>query len=357
MDDKNNVAPRLGFAWDVGNRGKTVVRGGWGLFYDKLVLNATLFTAYDAADIRGVEIWYPPFGPDNIPPFETLLEDYGFGMPFDQVIPPGYELPRTSQATIGLSREITPDLALDIDFVHSKASQVGKQSDLNERTIPFDNTSRLFWPEHRGGLRVIESIGENQYDGLQVSLRKRFSNRVQYVVNYTLSRSIGNAWGFGSRATLAECRACIGDERDVGPLPNASAHRLVMSGVFLLPWDFQISALFQGESGRPLSAQSSQDLNGNGNLYDFVPGPNGEPAGRGNFRGDPTYIMDVRLVRFFRFGETRSLQLIFEAFNLFNRVNWGSNFTETAESPNFGKPTGELWTNQLQIQLGVRFNF
>jgi hypothetical protein len=187
-----------------------------------------------------------------------------------------------------------------------------------------------------------------------VSLRKRFSNRVQYVVNYTLSRLTGNAMGFGM---WPECRACIGDERDVGPLPNDTTHRLVLSGVFQLPWDFQVSALFQGESGRPINARSFVDLNGNGTYMDFVPGPNGEPAGRGNFRGDPTYLLDVRLVRFFHFGEGRSLQLMFESFNLFNRVNWGRNFTRYAESPNFGKPTGELWTNQLQIQLGVRLNF
>jgi hypothetical protein len=356
QDDKDNVAPRLGFAWDVGNRGETVFRGGWGLFYDKVIANASLFTAGDASELQGVLIFGPPFGPHNIPPFETLVEDFGFASSLDGTITPGYELPQSSQTTIGLSRQLTPTLALDLDYIHSEGIRINKWSDLNERTAPFDDTSRLFWPERTSRLRVAESIGENQYDGLLVSLRKRYSNGVQYVVNYTLSRLSGNATDFGDEA---ECRTCIGDERDVGPLPNDTTHRLVLSGIFLLPLDFQVSALFQAESGRPINALAVADLNGNGSFRgkDFASGPNGEPPGRGNFLGDPTYLLDLRFVKFFRFGGSKELQLMFEAFNVFNHVNWGRNFESTFESPNFGNPTGELWTNQRQIQLGVRFNF
>ena len=85
-------------------------------------------------------------------------------------------------------------------------------------------------------------------------------------------------------------------------------------------------------------------------------GPNGEPAGRGNFRGEPTHTIDMRLAKFFRFGD-RNLQVMFEAFNLFNRVNWGNKLNQIAESASFGQPTGELNIDQLQIQLGVRFTF
>ena len=275
-----------------------------------------------------------------------------FRVPQDFILVPGYELPRTSQATLGLSQQLTPTLALDVDYVHSESSQLRKGSGLNERTIPFDDTSRLFWPEIGGQLVIIESIGESEYNGLQLSARKRFANRTQFVANYTFSRLTGSEPGL-----VAECRECIGDERDVGPLRNDTTHRVVLSGIFQLPADFQVSALFQGESARPLSAITFQDANGNGEIRDFVSGPNGEPPGRGNFRGDPTYILDLRVAKFFRFGEAKNLQLMFEVFNLFNHVNWGRNFERVTESPNFGLPTGELWTNQLQVQLGVRFSF
>jgi hypothetical protein len=88
-----------------------------------------------------------------------------------------------------------------------------------------------------------------------------------------------------------------------------------------------------------------------------MPGPNGESPGRGNFRGDPTYTMDFRLSKFFRFSEERNIQVMFEAFNLFNRVNWGNNIENTYESANFGQPTGELKIDQFQVQLGLRFTF
>ncbi len=344
----------MGFAWDLGNQGQTVVRGGWGLFYDKIVLIASIFTMFDASDVRGVFVFDPPFGPDNIPPFDTLLNDFGFGSSLDTVITPDYKFPRTSQATIGLSRQMTPNLALDVDYIYSHATQVGKKSDWNEMTVPFEETSRLFWPDRKDQMDVLESIGENTYHGLQVSLRKRFSNRVQYVVNYTLGRLSGFARAFGD---LAECRACVGDERDVGPLPNDTTHRLVLSGIVQLPADFQVSALFQAENGRPISALTNEDINGNGRHRSFAAGPNGEAPGRGNFRGDPTYILDMRLVKFLRLGGARDLQLMVEAFNLFNQVNWGANQFDYIESPNFGEPTGELWTNQFQVQLGIRFSF
>ena len=85
-------------------------------------------------------------------------------------------------------------------------------------------------------------------------------------------------------------------------------------------------------------------------------GPNGEAPGRGNFRGEPTHTVDLRVAKFFRFGE-RNLQVMLEAFNLFNRVNWGNRVNEVFGSAGFGQPTGELNIDQLQIQLGVRFTF
>ncbi len=365
-DDKDNIAPRLGFAWDLGGDGKTVVRGGWGIFYDKIVYNATLFTDIDFVGVRGVALDgndFPggviPFGPGNIPTFDQLFTDFGFPLTFEPIVVPGYEFAKTSQFTIGVSRQLDPTLALDVDYIHSEGSDRGKVSDLNERTVPFQNSSRLFFPEFGGRLRVLESIGEDTYDGLQASLRKRFANNIQFVANYTLSEVSGNAESnFG---TEAECRACIGGDRDIGPYTNDATHRVVLSGIFQLPADFQVSALYQGESGRALSSYSSQDLNGNGRLsstapLDMTEGPNGEEPGRGNFRGDPTHTVDVRVAKFFRFGE-RNLQVMFEAFNLFDRVNWGNRLNQIFESASFGEPTGELNIDQLQIQLGVRFTF
>jgi len=361
-DDKNNVAPRLGFAWDIGNDGKTVVRGGYGLFFDKIVYNASLFTDADFLGVRGVEVENPTFGPNNLPPFDSLFAQFGFPLPQDPIIAPGthFQFARTQQVTFGISQQITPTLALDVDYVRADTKLRGKSYDLNERNIPGAQSSRLFFPQYAGRLRVAESLGEDRYNGLQVSLRKRFRDKATFTINYTLGKLEGTAqtgW-----ADEAECRACLGNDRDYGPLNNDTRNRLVLAGVFQLPADFQVSAFFQGESGRPYTAFSTLDKNGNGRRsatspIDFMPGANGEPAGRGNALGDGTYTMDIRVVKFFRLGGSKDLQVMFEGFNLFNRVNKGRNFEPTFESSNFGGWQGELWTDQFQAQLGIRFTF
>jgi hypothetical protein len=359
-DDKNNWAPRLGFAWDVGARGKTVVRGGYGLFYDKIVANTTLFTLIDYVGVRGVSIENPQFGPENVPSFDELFEIAGFPLPYEPIIPPGFQFPKTEQFTIGVSHQFTPSIAFDADYIHSHGDERGKRADLNERTVRGSNASRLFFPQRSGRLRVIEPRGVDDYDGLQLSLRKRFTNNIQYTVNYTYGNLRGSAEsGFGQEA---ECYNCVGDDRDTGNLGNDTAHAFTTGAIFGLPKDFQFSVLLLAESGRPLTAVSSGDLNGNGRTglqcgCDYTVGPNGEEPGRGNFRGASTVTFDIRLAKFFRFGGDKNLQLAFETFNLFNTVNEGRNFETTFESPNFGQWNQGLETNQLQIQLGVRFQF
>ncbi|MGH9323251.1 MAG: hypothetical protein ACRD3V_25635 [Vicinamibacteria bacterium] len=86
-------------------------------------------------------------------------------------------------------------------------------------------------------------------------------------------------------------------------------------------------------------------------------GPNGEPPGRRNFHGEPTITVDVRLTKLFRIAGAADFEVLFEAFNLLNRVNRGLNFTEAYESPNFGLWNQNLETNQLQMQVGVRLQF
>jgi hypothetical protein len=357
-DDGNNWAPRLGFAYDINAEGRTVIRGGWGRFYDKIVANTTLFTLIDAVGIRGVSTFNPPFGPEDLPAFDELFEIFGFPLPFDRTIVPGYEVQYSDQFTIGVSHQITPQIAFDVDYVHSDGKDRGKINDLNEMVVPNVGASRLFFPERRGRLRVVESNGVDTYDGVQLSLRKRFSNRSQFTLNYTWADLRGNSES--SFSDEAECRACVGDDRDIGPYNNDTTHNLIAGGIYQFPGDWQVSGFLQAESGRPISATFQADANGNGRrtLSDWAPGPNGETAGRGNFRTDPTYVLDLRVAKFVNFGGAKQLQVFVEFFNLFNRVNKGRNFENTFDSTSFGQwDEAGLITNQFQMQIGARFNF
>lgn len=361
-DDTNNIAPRLGFVYDVGGQGQTVVRGGWGLFYDKILGIQNLFTTWDFGGVELIIIGNPPFGPETQPSIDELLAQGAIPLSFDETPVPGTEVGQSSQFSIGLSQQLTPTLAFDADFIYAKGTKQPIESDVNEMNVPFDESSRLFSPDRGGQLLVIESRGESTYTGLQTSLRKRFSNNVQFTFNYTLSRA--ESWGApdsGTPGRRGECYSCRGDDRDVGPTDNDSLHLVVASGVFVLPADFQFSALFTFETGRAITASSSQDLNGNGQFpgNDWTAGPSGEAPGRGNFRGDNTVILDLRLVKFFRFGEARSVQIMFEAFNAFNRLNIARELESTFESANFGQwnRNSTLGLEEFQMQLGVRFTF
>lgn len=372
-DDKNNIAPRLGFVWDVGGRGITAIRGGWGLFYDQIILNTTLFADLGASDppFGIVSTENPPFGPDNMPSADELRETYG-AYEYDRPLSPDFGFPRTNQATIGFSHQFSNTLALDADFVYSTASGMSKMSNPNERRADLDgdgatdNESRRYYAggtyNRPNRFRVLVPYGEDSYKGLQASLRKRFANNMQYVVNYTYGDLKGNAQGLYD---AHEDFDTMGNNKDIGWLPNDVRHRFVVGGVFQLPYDFSLSTLIQLETARTAGrgADSSVDLNDNGDggtgghNVDWAPGPNGEPAGRGNFRGDPTYIFDVRAVKVFRTSETTNLQAVIEFFNIFNRVNWGPNYENVPESANFNQNQGELFSNQFQMQLGIRFTF
>jgi hypothetical protein len=368
-DDKNNWAPRFGFVWDVGARGITAIRGGFGRFYDQVILNSTLFNDLGTNDppFLLTSVVNPPFGPNNMPSIDELQATYG-AAPFTRTVSPDFIFPHTWQGSIGVSHQISPSLAFDADYIHSQADNLSKIGNVNERREDLngdgskDNASRVFFPFFGGRQRVIYSGGQDEVDSILLSLRKRMSSNYQLVVNYTYADYRGNAQGLYD---AAECWwGCVGDDRDIGPLPNDVRHRFVFGGIFLLPGDWQISPLLQLESARPASrgSDSSQDLNdngdggGSGHNVDWAPGPNGEAPGRGNFRGDNVYLLDLRVMKMFTFG-TNNLQVMAEFFNLFNRVNWGPNFGFVPEAGNFGQDNGELYVNQFQMQLGVRFTF
>jgi hypothetical protein len=219
-------------------------------------------------------------------------------------------------------------------------------------------------------VRILESTGYSDYDGLLDSLKGRVSTRDMVQVAYTLA----------SYKTTTENDAGVIQQDDLnkndsyGYGDNDQRHRLVVSGYVTLPWDIQFGALLTARSGVPFNITTGLDNIPNGTRSDrpnLAPGAEvgtddmknrasfidpGRAAGnlpRNAGRRPPYWTLDVRLAKRFRIGTT-SIEPLVEAFNLTNRVNYNG-FVGDLQSVQFGQPNTAF--DARQIQLGVRFGF
>jgi hypothetical protein len=157
---------------------------------------------------------------------------------------------------------------------------------------------------------------------------------------------------------------------DFGPTDADERHRFVLSGIFDLKWGFQVAPILQLASPRRWSVfpDCLCDINRDGVVLENRASRDGNDQHSlppNTMVGDNFKQVNVRVSKFFNFGEQRKLGLFFEAFNLFNTANFGREFQNTQGEPDFGKPinffgaTGfsEPLGIPFQAQLGVRFQF
>jgi hypothetical protein len=132
--------------------------------------------------------------------------------------------------------------------------------------------------------------------------------------------------------------------------------RVVLSGVFLLPWDLTLAPFWEYGSGRPWTRLYGFDLNGDGSFFDRPP-----DADRNDQNGPRFHQLSLRLTKAVSLGARGRLDLMVEVFNLFNTVNFdvtsvdNALFVEGGPNPRFGSYTATL--SPREIQLGLRYAF
>jgi hypothetical protein len=374
--DNNNFQPRLGAAYDWAGDGRTVLRGGWGLYYDFPYTNANLL--FPQAALGGFGSIYQVNDPAGIRnpdgsffrPGDPLPPNQGGALvaPND-VLSPDWKIPYTNQFSAGVSRQIGDNAALDVDYIHVAVRDQYIRFKFNG--TPVTGGPRML-PNFGSGPRLYFPGGFSDYDGLNVSYRQRVSNNFQLQGSYTLSKVEGNIlpgsdeFRLGSPGVCTHCSLDfrIGpedDDRMVGPLTPDARHRFVLAGIANLPWEFTVSGFFRANSAKPFNTFVTTDLNGDGLNYDT-------PAAHVNAeRGESFSQLDLRVSKFFQFGDRFRVEGIFEVFNLFNSENpaanrqGGNEINGNLNDPGFGEPNtfaGDPGQGEQRLaQLGFRIEF
>ncbi|MPZ16308.1 MAG: TonB-dependent receptor plug domain-containing protein [Luteitalea sp.] len=394
--DTNNLAPRVGLTYDLSGDGRSVVRGGYGLFYDKT--HFELITALIASGVfsNSFVAQFPANQADPGPAAGELPTDAFLrqGPVVDRdrlqaLFPPGSRLqnagnvfldnpdrhiPFTHQLSAGYERQLWSSVSLSLDYVHAFGRAQFMTQDLNPperlgegRTDPVVRPN----PEFRQAVFTRINAGETDYDALQLQLEKRFAQSFSSRVAYTLAYSRGNTSGVGIPTSSFQLADDLRLDRNTGPTDIDRRHNFVWSGDVFVPrtGGLTFSWVARALSGLPFTIiDTDVDPDRNGILFDPLAAGaysgEGEDAfdvefdgGRNGARGPGFFQLDVRWGYKFRVGDSRALDLFVDVFNLTNRSNF-DNPDGDRRSVDFLRLT-ELRQGGVPrtLQLGARLQF
>ncbi len=418
-DDNLDFSPRIGFAYDVSGTGRHVLRGGVGLYYGNVFQNIPLFmeqmsnpTVFQTAislssptDIvtgTGIQLGNWRYGVDPlpvVPPPSTQLAPGSVGRLMD----PNYRNPVTEEFNGGYAFAPTPSSVIELDYTFVRGLHENKTINIDQKipingsccVRPLDAAFAASTQPELASVRDEQSIGRSHYDGINVSYRRRMTNRFSINANYTASWAYSFNSGGGSFRNYPPLSTDIFAYYNFGPSPNDERHHVTVSGIVDLPWGFQFAPILQYGSARPYSlTNSSNTLNTGGGTATAVVVPSNLPtdflAFAGNntaaqncfyglngyapgactianydpLRGDPFFELDLRLSKTIRIGERFRAEIIGQAFNVTNRANYGNDFGGNIASPatfahpvGFLAPSSTIIPRSLWTELGVRFSF
>lgn len=368
--DTNNLGPRLGLSWDVGGGGNSIVRAGFGVYYDNIrTLNNMIGEQRNFSQFT-IAIVNPPY-PDPYLGQDPL--SFAVSGPANlNVLSDDFRNPRAENYSAGFTQRVSSDVSVHVDgvVVHSRGDRI--KYDLN---LPDPATGIRPLPQY-GFIDQDRSLVSSDYKAMFVRVEKRLSHNYTYLVSYTLAA----AEDVGGRASNNGGFFHVTDQSnpslDEGPSDVERRNTLVASGTVLLPWDMTLGGVWTFRSGAPFSAyaaevsadgqtqyvpgtsrnQGNRDLNLTAvNLYRAQNGLG--PITESQLESDRYSSVDVRFAKAIRFGggQTR-LELIAQLFNLLGTDNLNAPFSGGQVTRALSDSFGRILTakNQQQAELAVR---
>jgi len=373
-DDKNNVQPRLGFAYSVNSR--TVIRGGTGIYFGDAL------GADQGSAIGNRQITLIRYENDGRPDF-TANPTNGRPVPtFDQAIPlycdannnapgclirdvreftalPQYiQLPRTWQTSIGFQRQFGQTVAIEADYIYSQGR--------HEKDV-IDNINLLFDPgtganldfrvrgnrpyPNWGVISMNTHTGRSAYHGMLTSLTKRFSRRWQASATYALS----GLWAAESRPFSGLSIVSFPTVPDLGGEWGLSQddqrHRAVFNGIWQVGRGFQLSGLHYLGAGIRRSGNYGGDLRNTGSTFSGRLRPDGSIVPLNAIIAPAQNRTDIRLQQRIPLGGRRSIDGIAEVFNIFDRPNWDIGTQESTTSQYLRHVNAQYRSAQVGFRL------
>jgi hypothetical protein len=412
--DDNNLQPRVGATYNL-NGGKSVVRAGYGRFFDKthFELIGGLYTgAFSTSSVQTFPVPGADLGPRNgqfpTDPFlvngPTVNHDLlaarfpsgvavrNTGATWDNE---DRRVPQTDEITAGFEHQLMGDLAVSADYIHSQQREMLMVLNLNPQFRPStvvaqatpvrigsttltQATAELqaiypgFVP-YTGAVNQFVNRGEVDYNAIMLQMKKRFSHNYSTQVSYTYGKSRGNTTGNGAPGSNFQVGDDMHLELNEGPTSFDIPQNFTFSGTGVVPKTkgLQLSWVLRALSGTPFSIINSNfDLDQNGIQAEPLPAADYAGAGtdgysvknytaeRNGARGPGYFQADMRFGYVFNLQGRRRLEVSADVFNLSNRANFGNPSGDQAATSSFLVLTAYSASyTPRKAQIGVRYEF